>query len=378
MFKCIALLITYTVLLVLFILNFNPILSFLRSLLKILTPFFVGFAFAFILNKPYKLFYKTYSKVFKKEKTKKFANILAIFTTYLLTFAIIAALISFIVPQLVESVSTLVENFDRYSTNFMDFVNNLKLIDKLNIDITRFDAIVEDLINSAATAVKSFFPYLLSFTSSVINTVTNIFFGIIISIYILVSKVTLKEHVKGLIYAFIPKKKADTFYEISTISSTTFSNFISGQLIEALILGVFCFVGMLIFKFPYAVLISTIIGITNVVPIVGPFIGAIPSTFIILLVNPTKAIWFVIFIICIQQIEGDIIYPKVVGDSIGLPAIWVLMSIIVGGGLFGVAGMVLGVPITSIVYRLLKKETKDRLAKKEIIRRKEAQMKQKN
>jgi predicted PurR-regulated permease PerM len=358
--------------------NFKVIVSFLMMVFSLLTPFFIGFALAFILNKPHKMFTRTYSKLFKKEKNKKYANIFAIVTTYLLAFALVAALISFIVPQLAESISTLVENFDGYTDNFLKFIDSLKLVDTFDIDISNFDSVIQNLIATATTTVKTFLPYIFTFTSTLIKTITNLAFGIIISIYILASKDTLKAQVKGLIYAFIPKRKADKFYEIARITSTTFSNFITGQLTEVIILGVFCFVGMMIFDFPYAILISTIVGLTNVVPIVGPFIGAIPSTFIILLVNPTKAIWFIVFFIIIQQIEGDIIYPKVVGDSIGLPAIWVLLSIIVGGGLFGVIGMVIGVPVTSVIYRLIKKETKERLERQEIILRKEAKMKNEN
>ena len=191
--------------------------------------------------------------------------------------------------------------------------------------------------------------------------------GIVFSVYILLDKQRLKKNAKT-IAKLVFKSKYNRLEKIMTLAYDTFANFISGQLTEAVILGIMCFIGMSIFRFDYAPLISVIIGITNMIPIVGPILGTIPGAFIQLLVDPIKAVWFVVFIIVIQQIDSNLIYPKVVGNSIGLPALWVLFAITVGGGIGGVLGMILGVPIVSILYALIgekirKSEKESKIAK---------------
>ena len=184
---------------------------------------------------------------------------------------------------------------------------------------------------------------------------TDSIVGIVISIYALSQKKKLVNHGKRILKAGLKKKYYDRTVELLGMISTTFSSFISGQLTEALILGILCFIGMTVFGFKYAVLISTITALFNLIPFVGPIIGAIPCAFILFLDNPIRAIWFIVFIIVLQQLESNIIYPKVVGNSVGLPAIWVLSAVIVSGSLFGILGMLLAIPTTSVIYELIRR-----------------------
>jgi predicted PurR-regulated permease PerM len=185
-------------------------------------------------------------------------------------------------------------------------------------------------------------------------------------VYLINGKETLCRQAKRLVYAFLPKRLAEECIDVSNLMNQCFSNFISGQLMEACILGLLCFIGMNIFGFEYAFLISLMIGVTAIVPVVGAFIGTIPAVFLLFLVEPMQAVWFLVFILVLQQLEGHVIYPKVVGESMGLPALWVLLGIMTGGGLGGVPGMLLGVPLLTIGYKLLSRTIQRRLDAKKI------------
>jgi predicted PurR-regulated permease PerM len=189
--------------------------------------------------------------------------------------------------------------------------------------------------------------------------------GLIFSIYILADKEHILSQINKLTFAYLPVKIAKRVKEIAKITSDIFTKFISGQATEAVILGVLCFIGMSVFKFEYPLLCSTIIAVTSFIPIIGSIIGCIPAVFILLMIHPIKALWFIVFIIILQQIEGDFIYPKVVGDSIGLPPLWVFFAIIAGGGLGGVLGMILGVPTASVLYKLLSSDANKKIKLKQ-------------
>ena len=171
---------------------------------------------------------------------------------------------------------------------------------------------------------------------------------------------------KQILYAFSKKSIADKIIEIGKLANVTFAKFITGQCIEAVILGALCFVGMNIFSMPYSLLISVLIGVTALIPVFGAFIGTIPAVFLILIINPIQALWFIVFILCLQQFEGNIIYPKVVGNSVGLSAIWVMLAMLVGGSTLGLIGMLIGIPTFSVAYQLIKEYTNKRLTNKNI------------
>jgi predicted PurR-regulated permease PerM len=256
---------------------------------------------------------------------------------------------------------------DSYWNKLQEFVTDLSTqFNITNLDFTEIKNTVQQLLSNASSIFTDVFSRIFIFTTSVFSSVTNFILGLILSIYLLADKIKLKKQFIGIIKAYIPKKISDSILEIGSFTIEIFSNFITGQITEAFIIGILCFIGMNIFGFGYPLLISTLVGVTNLIPIAGPFIGAIPSAFILLMIDPFQALWFIIFITILQQLESNLIYPKVVGSSVGLPAIWVLISIIIGGGLFGVLGMLLAVPTVSVIYKLLKIETERRLKEKNI------------
>ncbi len=224
----------------------------------------------------------------------------------------------------------------------------------------------DDFVSFSTNFVIDTIPSLLDFSISIGATVFNILTALIASLYMLFGKERLIFQVKKLLFAYIPYKRADRIMVIARRSNRIFSGFIVGKMIDSIIIGIICFIGMLFIHQPFAVLIAVIIGVTNMIPFFGPFIGAIPCAFILLLVNPMTTIIFVIFIIILQQIDGNIIGPKILGDSTGLSAIWVLVAIIIGNGLFGIVGMLIGVPTFAVVYSIVSDNIKSKLKEKTI------------
>lgn len=355
------------------ILRYEGFFAAVSKILNIFRPVIIGCVIAFALNRPINFFHSKYRKLFfginqqlgipgKKKSSKKSAKssgraafICSCVTTYILLIAVVASIICFIVPQLSNSITLFSNNFNDYADNFINFVESNKFRIDYVMDKIDLNELMEK-IREQLMKLPEYIPMVLSktvnITSGIIGGVIDLFVGLVFSVYILADKQNLKKQAKILTKSFM-KDKYERFERIIVLSYNAFSNFISGQLIEALILGVLCFVGMTLFRFDYAPLISVIIGITNMIPIVGPILGTIPGALILLMVNPIKAVWFVVFIIVIQQIDSNLIYPKVVGNSIGLPGLWVLFAITVGGGLGGIFGMIVGVPLASILYTIL-------------------------
>jgi predicted PurR-regulated permease PerM len=373
LFRSYMLLITFAVALVLLLTKIDVLLSGLGVALGLLKPFFIGFAIAFVLNIPYTVILDGLNRMDAKGKLKKVKNPIAIIGAYVLCIGIIVGIFAIIIPELGRSINSLISNSEEYMDNIQGFFIWLSQFDfswlaelDLNQILTSLKAELTAFLNKSINALSAVFPQIFSMTASVISIVANFFIAMIVSIYLLVSKEDLCRQIKKLTYAFLPRSWADECVEIVRLSSQCFTNFVTGQLMEACILGLLCFVGMTIFRFEYAFLISMMIGVSAIIPVVGAFIGTVPGVLLLLFVEPMQAIWFVVFILVLQQIEGSLIYPKVVGESVGLPALWVLMGIVVGGGVGGVLGMLLGVPVFTIVYKLTSKITHDRLQKREI------------
>ena len=373
LFRSYMLLITFAVALILLLTKIDVLLSGLGVALGLLKPFFIGFAIAFVLNIPYTVILDGLNRMDAKGKLKKVKNPIAIIGAYVLCIGIIVGIFAIIIPELGRSINSLISNSEEYMDNIQGFFIWLSQFDfswlaelDLNQILTSLKAELTAFLNKSINALSAVFPQIFSMTASVISIVANFFIAMIVSIYLLVSKEDLCRQIKKLTYAFLPRSWADECVEIVHLSSQCFTNFVTGQLMEACILGLLCFVGMTIFRFEYAFLISMMIGVSAIIPVVGAFIGTVPGVLLLLFVEPMQAIWFVVFILVLQQIEGNLIYPKVVGESVGLPALWVLMGIVVGGGVGGVLGMLLGVPVFTIVYKLTSKITHDRLQKREI------------
>jgi len=369
-FKQYILIATYIVVLSFVLLNLSDVTSALDSILSILSPFTLAIGIAFVFNLPMKLFEDKVFYFLDKPKYKSAKNMkrpLSILATVITIFGLLTALIVFVIPQLVESMSTLLNSVPGYMQSFEKLINQYISSTELFKTISEELMLVwKDLLQVGGQILGNSLNGLLNITIGVTSGVANFIISLVLAIYMLSSKETLILQLKKFIYAFSKKNFADKVIEIGKLSNITFSNFITGQCIEAVIIGVLCFIGMTILSMPYALLISVIIGITALIPIFGAFIGTIPSAFIIMIISPIQALVFVIFIIVLQQLEGAFIYPKVVGGSIGLSAIWVMLAMIVGGSTFGFLGMLLGIPTFGVIYRLISQSTSNKLKSKNI------------
>lgn len=350
--------------------NFSDLQSVFDFCTEIISPFFYGICFVFVLN-ILANFYEKKVFGFKTKKVnpkwEKARRPLCIVLTIFTFLGIIAALVAFIIPQLMLSTVTIAEGVQPFIANLQNFINSM-LADwgvstDLNATLTTFLIDFSDKILKFVTASV---PQIIKTTMDITSGVFDLLFGFIIAIYMLSNKESLLRNSKRILYAYVPKNKADYANHVYRRVNTCFSGFVSGQLTEAVIVGVLCFIGMKLFNMEYALLISVIVGVTNIIPIIGPIIGAVPGAIIMLMIDPMQAVWFVVFIIVLQQVESNLIYPKVVGDSIGLPGLWVIFAIIVGGGLFGLAGVILGVPVFAVIYALLAENTAKRLNEKSI------------
>ena len=234
--------------------------------------------------------------------------------------------------------------------------SNPRILEKINEikpDWNKVDASVTEFVKKAATGLIGFS---IEFVVGVFSGLINFFMGIIFAVYMLSQKEKFLSQIKRICVTYISKEKCEKIFKIGSITNDTFKKFFGGQFIEAILLGVMCFIGMTIFKMPYALTISVLIGVTALIPVFGAFFGTGIGAILILAVDPVKAFWFIIYILVIQQIDGNLIYPKVVGDSVGLPAIWVMLAVLVGGNSLGIIGMLVGVPIASVIYKLIKEK----------------------
>lgn len=362
---------TYIILLIFFFINIKDIMNFLYKFLGILKPFIWGIAIAFILNIPVKLIEKNLGngKFFKGMKRS-----FSITLTFLFFILAITLFILFVIPQLLSSISTLMNSIPEYLSQFEKFlevnaINNSQSQVMMQNIINELLNMWKEILKVTSQIVGTSLGYLLDFTLGITYGVINFFLALILAIYMLASKEILISQLKLIIYAFVSKNKADRIIELGKMCNEMFSKFILGQCTEALVIGGLCFIGMIILKMPYALLISVVIGVTALIPVFGAFLGTIPSAFIILIIDPIKALWFIIFIIVLQQLEGNLIYPRVVGSSIGLSALWVMFAMIVGGSLFGIIGMLIGIPIFGVVFKILKRVANRKINEKGIERR---------
>lgn len=358
------LLATYIVVLAYVLLNLGTIGTALNGVLSIVGPFIVAICIAFVLNIP---MVKIENTILKKYKGKGKRGI-AILLTFIIIIGIIIGLMVFIIPQLTESVETLAKSIPSYMRSFENMMNehmsSLVVLDDIWAEVMRM---WKEIFQVVGQVTGTLLTQILDITLGLTSTIVNFFLALIFAIYMLASKEKLGLQCKKIIYAFNKEKTADKIMDIAGVANLKFSKFIAGQCIEAVIIGVFCFIAMLIFRMPYALLISTIVGVTAIIPIFGALVGTIPGAFIILMIDPMKAIGFIVLIIVVQQLEGNIIYPKVVGSSIGLSGIWVMFAVLVGGATFGIPGILIGIPLLGVLYTVLGEVVNNKLKKKEIL-----------
>ncbi len=359
-------LVAFSILLFLGLSNLGKVLGFLSNIISVFMPLILGIAIAFVLNLLLKIIENkvlTKMKPLKNNKLiQKNKRLISILVTYLFTISVITLIILFIIPQVVASAKTLVEKLPEYGENIM--VLGTKAYNYFGLSEDTLKQLFEnfkDMFVSLSEFTANTLLKVLSVTLNITSGALSLFLGLVFSIYILAQKEKLIEIVSKINRAINSKKVATYLSDLGVESTMIFSKFVGGQIIEAMILGSLCFIGLLIFDIPYAPLVSVLIAITSLIPVVGAFIGTVPSVLIIAMESPTKALFFIIFILILQQLEGNIIYPRVVGGAIGIGGFWVFLAITVGGGLFGIVGMLLGVPAMAILYSVVRKAVNNKL-----------------
>ena len=343
--------------------HYQIVLSLLSKLLSVLMPFIIGCMIAFVLNVLMIRIEKQLSKVIVNPKLKILKRVLSILGSIALVVGVVAIIIILIIPELVSAIKVIALSLPEVIDNLQNWTDSHNIyLPQLENLINQID--VENLGNELSKFAKTEFSGMLDSTidilAVIVNGIVNFVLGLVFAIYILMSKETLKDQTKRLINAYLPSKVADNIFEVARLSRTTFSNFIIGQTVEAFILGALCTIGMIILGLPYAPMVGSLVGITAFIPIIGAFIGGAIGAFMIFTVDYMQAFIFIIFLVILQQLEGDLIYPRVVGSTIGLPSIWVLFAVTVGGSLWGITGVLLGVPIVSVIYSLVKIQVKNR------------------
>lgn len=366
-------LIVFTLVILIALWKYNLVVDFLRFILNIIFPFLLGGAIAFILNVPMSFLE---GKIFGNENAEgkplqKLARPCSLTLTILCVLGVIVLVMFVVIPQLGSTFVGLgktIQDFTPSALAWMEemFHNNkevMSLIEGLNMD---WDKILDGVAAFFKNGAGSVLDTTMSAAKSIISSVTTFFIAFVFSCYILLQKEKLRVQVQKIFYAYLPKKIVAKILDICSLTYRTFSSFLTGQCVEALILGMMFFVTMGILRLPYALLVGVLIAFTALIPIFGAFIGCIVGAFLILMVNPVQAFTFVVMFLVLQQIEGNLIYPKVVGNSVGLPSIWVLAAVSIGGSLMGVVGMLVFIPLVSVVYILFRGDVYKRLEKKGI------------
>lgn len=348
--------------------NFSSIKTTFSFLTKILSPLIYAIVIAYLLNPLVKF---AEQKLFKFRKSKKDRSVLrrafSMLFAYIVAALIITVFLVSIIPQLTRSVEALINNFEAYSENLEQLGN--ELIARLGGLSGIFGDGIEsfgDIIDHLLEFIRDSLPHIMNTMKQGAIEVKNFFLGLIISIYLLSGKEKLLSQLKKLLAAILPQNFMARLLNISKFTHETISDFLVGKILDSVIIGILCFISMSILKLEYAVLISFIVGITNVIPYFGPFIGAIPSILILLIVEPMDGIWFAVLILVLQQLDGNVIGPKILGESLGLSSFWIIFAITVMSGLFGIWGMFLGVPIFAVIYDLVAEFVNERLKKKNL------------
>lgn len=360
------------------LLKLDLIVNFVVKILGTLTPIFLGIMFAYLLNPLVKLIEKyfaryvtdyLYKKFFKKAKNKnRVTQILAIFITYLLALVLIVLFIEFVVPSLFDSINLMLTNIPTYLKNIYHYLQDIlksnpdlmSLVDNWNENIT--ETVGKLMLPSMDTLMLN----ITAGISSVIKWTINIIIGLIVSVYLIYDKETFVSGTKKVLKATLPTKIYDTTMTTLGYIDKVFGGFMVAKIIDSVLIGILTFLVISIFKIPYALIISVIVGVTNIIPYFGPFIGAIPCAALLLLIDPAKSLTFVILILLIQQFDGNILGPKLIGDRTGIKSFWVLFSILFFGGLFGFVGMIFGVPVFAVIYSVLGNLINKKLSKKEV------------
>ncbi len=344
----------------------------LRTLSDILAPFVYGGVVAYLLRPLCNTYESFFTDVFPK-KAKKFANSVAVMLSLITGILVVYTLIIMIAPQLYQSVLSLWNSLPSKINQFLTWATNIFGEDQelLQMLTDSYETLITEL---ETWAQNTLVPYITNIVSGVgssvlkiLNFLYDLLIGLIVAVYLLGSRKKFARQSVLLVRSCMKPKWADMFLNEIAFIDRMFGGFIDGKILDSAIIGVLCYIGCLIFKFPNPLLIAAIVGITNIIPFFGPFIGAVPSTFLILIEDPIKALWFVLFVLVLQQLDGNIIGPAILGDRTGLSSFWVLFTIILCGGLWGIVGMIIAVPLFAVIYDIIKKLVRRGLSDKEQI-----------
>lgn len=366
--------ITFAIVLYFVLQNIETAKSIVGNVFDVISPFIFGVALAFVVNLPMKMFERHLFKPKKLKngqvKERKFKRPISIMLSFALIILIIAIVIKLVIPQLISVIVMFVKEVPGLAYDIKEWAVNItgqypdisNVIQGININ---WEKIANDLIEFASSLAGNVVTSSIGFVVSLVGGIFDFFVTVVFAVYMLTSKEKLKDQMKKIVRAYFPEEKAKNILEICRLSKNTFANFLTGQCTEAVILGVLCFLGMLVLRLPFAATISILIAVMALIPIVGAFIGIIVGAILILSISPVKALIFVIFVLLLQQFEGNVIYPRVVGSSVGLPGMWVLFAVVVGGGFGGVFGLLIGLPTISVLYTVFRNDVNKRLKEKQ-------------
>lgn len=372
--KRLALLIAFAIAFYIGLQNLYRFFDLANTIWSILEPILLGLTFAFILNvlmrqvetRFFSFLNRRYLKIWPKIRRP-----LSILVTLIIIIGVIALIILIVVPELVRTITSLTNNIPSFFNSLQTDLTNIgkdypdlgKYLSSINID---WASASQMLAQNGQKLASSLVGSTVAMTTNVFHGAITFILSFVIAINILLQKEKLQNQVTRVLYAYLPQKSTDTIIRLSSLTTRAFSNFIAGQCTEACILGTLCFIGMNIFRFPYALLVSVLVVFMALIPILGAFLSTVVGALLILIVSPIQALWFVIFFLVLQQLEGNLIFPRVVGSKVGLPALWVLAAVTIGGNAFGIVGMLINIPICSVLYMLLRENVNRRLAKSKL------------
>lgn len=361
--------------------RWESLVAIIRKAISVLAPVILGLVFAYLMSPLQNWIEKKLVRITDRKKPHPLIRRgISVAATILIFLAAITGLIASIVPELISSIKNLLGSLPEYLTNITDWINShiaslkedqpqvysflISFWDNTQSSLTDFAGQFAPKLDSIASGGADLLGVVTSSAVSVFKWMTNLFLGLIITVYLLCNKENYLAQARKLLYATLPEEKVHNFLRIGSHVSYKFMHFLSGKTLDSILIGLLCFIGMTILKMPYITLISILVGVTNIIPFFGPIIGAVPSALLILLSEPRKLIPFVIFILVLQQFDGNFLGPKILGDSLGLPMFWILFAITIGGGMFGFVGMVAFVPLFAAVYTLFSEFLSERLHKK--------------
>lgn len=367
--KELLLIVTYAIVLIFALFNLKTMFGIIVYILKLIMPFIIGIGIAFVLNILLKIIEtKVYPKIFKKKtkRSEKLKRPICLVSVMVLVLALISLIFKLVIPELINAVEIFSDSLPKYTEIIENYLEEKQFSEEnIKMVTNTLNEVQKKATSFVMTNTEEIAERIFDMATKIVGYIVNGVIALVFALYILAQKEKFIHQVNKVMKAFLDKKVIEKIDTVVGITNKAFYNFASGQFVEALIIGVLCFIGMIILRIPYATTISVLVAFTALIPMFGAFIGTAIGAFLILMIDPIKAIIFIIFIIILQQFEGNLIYPKVVGRSVGLPGIWVLVAVTIGASTFGIIGMIISVPLCAILYGVLVNITNERLKKGE-------------